>query len=605
MKFKEYIKMPVLFSVLSLVFLVTGCFEDNTGNSVPVTAPPGIPSGVTATDGDYRDKVVITWTEAQGAETYKILKSIDNEDDFRPIVEEIAGNSYDDTTASMSRYYYYKVVAVNAGGEGGASESDLGYTNPKLPAKITGLTASGDQPAKVVLTWDPADNVTHYKIFRSSTLDGEYLEMADNHTDTSYTDEPVSEYATFFYRVAGVNIDGTGEWSDPAEGFAQCLPPEAPLNLLASDGTYSNKVTVSWEPVSNAVSYTLYRCDTIDGTYTSVAAGIVTLTYEDLISADTAYYYAVAAVNPGGESGLSLPDPGNTDSAGLNVVIAPGGVAATDDEYDQVTVTWDSVAGATGYKIFRSDTSEGTYTEIADVAVTNHSDTTMNYLQTVYYKVKAYNGDGDSEFSFCDSGYSLRTLPGDPSITSTTVNDTSNPGITTITWSASTLADTYTLYRSTVFDGTYSVIADNFTATTFNDTTAEPAVEYYYRVVAINAGGESTLSAPEMGVAAHPGPDNMATADTGSFSISLSWDTVQDATSYQIYRAQTDMFTPAAPSDLSLYSLDTTITHDPIAPNYTYEETGLTWWVNFHYRIRVVKNGYTGAMSDPVTEYSD
>ncbi len=607
MIFKEIIVKRVLFPVLFILLVFSGCSDKGSETSHSAPAPPAVPTGISATDGDYRDKVAITWTESEGAVTYKILKSIDTEDDFRVIEDDVTGKSYDDRTISMSRYYYYKVVAVNEGGESGESEADLGYTNPKLPAKITGLTASNDRPVKVVLTWEPADNITHYTIYRSTSPAGEYSERVDNYTETSYTDESVSENTAYFYRVAGVNIDGTGESSDPAEGYARCLPPDAPLNLLATEGTYSNKVTVSWDPVSNAASYTLYRSDTSDGIYSPVASGILTLTYEDLIPADTNYFYAVAAVNPGGESGLSLPVEGYTLTGAPSVVIAPGGVSATDDEYDQVTITWDSVIGATGYRVFRSDTLDGTYTEIASVAVTNFIDSTMDYMQTLYYKVKAYNGDGDSEFSVSDSGYSLRTLPGDPSIASTTVNDTSNPGITTVTWNASSLADTYMLYRSTAVDGTYSIIADNLTATTFNDTTAEPAVEYYYRVVAINAGGESSLSAAVMGVAAHPGPDNMATADSGSYSISLSWDTVQGADYYEIYRARTTVSVTTPPADESDYELVTTIYHDSLLTGYTFEETTPVFYHYYqhHYRIKVIKNGYIGAMSNAVTEYSD
>jgi fibronectin type 3 domain-containing protein len=602
MKCNNDIMRFFIFPVLSIAFLLFGC-EENPGNTGSDVTPPAVPTGITATDGVYRDKVVITWTESEGAETYKILKSIDTEDDFRVIAAEITGSSYDDTTISMSRDYYYKVVAVNTGGESGESVSDLGYANPKLPAKITGLTASNDQPVKVVLSWDAGDNVTHYQIYRSRSLTGEYVEMVNNLTETSYTDESVSENSSYFYMIAGVNIDGTGESSDPVEGYAQCLPPVAPSNLQASDGTYSNKITVTWDAVSSASTYTLFRSDTVDGTYLPYVTGIFNLTYEDLVPADTTCYYAVAAVNPGGSSELSLSDEGNTDSTAPTVVVAPEGVGATDDEYDQVTVSWNAVAGATGYKVFRSDTVDGTYTEIADIATTTYVDTAMVYMQTLYYKVKAYSAGGDSEFSIYDSGYSIRTLPGDPSITSTTVNDTTIPGTTIINWSSSARVDTYTLYRSDAEDGTYSVVADNLSTTTFNDTTAEPAVEFYYRVIASNVGGESNLSTAVMGVAAHPGPENMSAADTGYCTVSLTWDTVQDATSYQIYRANTTLGLPApATGD---YSLITTISHNVLVSDYVYDDSGLPLWFSIYYRIVVIKNGYTGVMSDAVHEVSD
>jgi fibronectin type 3 domain-containing protein len=607
MKTKNKTLKILVFPVLAIGLLLCGC-EENPGSSGSAVDPPAVPAGVSASDGDYRDRVVISWTEPEGAETYKILKSIDTEDEFRVIETGVTGSSYDDRTISISRNYYYKVIAVNGGGESEASESDLGFANPRLPEKITGLTASSNLPLQVAISWDPADDVTHYIIYRSSSSGGEYTEIADNFTGTSYTDGSVSENSSYFYAIAGVNIDGTGELSDPAEGYARCQVPDAPLNLQASDGGYSNKITVSWDAVTSATGYSLYRSDTEDGTYVLIATGIVVLSYEDLVPADTGYFYAVAAVNAGGESELSLPDAGNTDSGAPSIVVAPAGVSATDDEYDRVTVTWGPVDDATGYKVYRSNVADGTYTEIADLTGTTYTDTSMDYMQTLYYKVKAYNTDGESEFSSYDPGYSMRTTPGDPSILTITVNDISIPGTTTITWSAADRADTYILYRSATEDGEYSPVADNITTTTCNDTSAEPAVEFYYKVVAINAGGESNLSAAVMGVAAHPGPDNMAIADMGSGMLSLSWDGVEGASEYEIFRAITSIAVSDPPADEDLYTSIATITHDSTLVSYTYNDD-LFWQqgLYIHYRIKVVKEGdtgtlYTGALSNAVTE---
>gem|GEM_PF-2756746 len=72
-----------------------------------------------------------------------------------------------------------------------------------------------------------------------------------------------------------------------------------------------------------------------------------------------------------------------------------------------VSLNWDDTDGATGYKVYRSLTSGGTYSEITtadtrpvqslytDLAVTNGT--------TYYYKVLAYNGIGDSSLSASDS----------------------------------------------------------------------------------------------------------------------------------------------------------------------------------------------------------
>ena len=69
-------------------------------------------------------------------------------------------------------------------------------------------------------------------------------------------------------------------------------------------------------------------------------------------------------------------------------------------------ISWSSVQLAQGYKIFRAfDLSSGTYYQIATTTSTNYVDTSQDiYAGTgtkryVFYKIKAYNGAGDSSFS--------------------------------------------------------------------------------------------------------------------------------------------------------------------------------------------------------------
>ena len=95
---------------------------------------------------------------------------------------------------------------------------------------------------------------------------------------------------------------------------------------------------------------------------------------------------------------------------GLNnnpVLAAPTNVYASDGSYsDKVQISWTSVSGATGYKVFRSTTnSTGTTAQIGTATVSPYDDTTAVAGTTYYYWIKATNASGDSSFSSSDSGW--------------------------------------------------------------------------------------------------------------------------------------------------------------------------------------------------------
>ncbi|MDF7801928.1 hypothetical protein P4C99_20800 [Pontiellaceae bacterium B1224] len=71
-------------------------------------------------------------------------------------------------------------------------------------------------------------------------------------------------------------------------------------------------------------------------------------------------------------------------------------------------------------------------------------------------------------------------------------------------WSAASGADSYTLKRSSIKGGPYSVVASNIIATGYSDTEGEPSD--YYVVAAVNANGESYNSMESVMTTALPAP---------------------------------------------------------------------------------------------------
>jgi hypothetical protein len=98
------------------------------------------------------------------------------------------------------------------------------------------------------------------------------------------------------------------EFSTPDTGWEKLTPP---TNITATDGTYTDKVRVTWSASSGATEYKIYR-NTTDNNMTSSQIGTSTSSPYDDTSADndTSYYYWVKAHATLGDSDFSNADTG-------------------------------------------------------------------------------------------------------------------------------------------------------------------------------------------------------------------------------------------------------------------------------------------------------
>lgn len=114
----------------------------------------------------------------------------------------------------------------------------------------------------------------------------------------------------------------------------------------------------------------------------------------------------------------------NVIVADTNAPSAPTGLTAVSNAYT-VSLDWDDnpEATLTGYKVYRSETSGSGFVEIADVSVSEYTDTTASPDDTTYYyEVRAYNfvnteGDASDEasttvlFNLRNGDFELPALP--------------------------------------------------------------------------------------------------------------------------------------------------------------------------------------------------
>src|SRR5262249_60092146 len=115
--------------------------------------------------------------------------------------------------------------------------------------------------------------------FRPATRGGEGTTPSlPGLTGTTYTNTGLTNGTTYFYQVTAVNAGGQSSTSNEASATPQVALPPAPTGLTAAAG--NAQVTLSWNSVSGATSYTVYR-STASVAETLLQSGLTTAPFTD------------------------------------------------------------------------------------------------------------------------------------------------------------------------------------------------------------------------------------------------------------------------------------------------------------------------------------
>ncbi len=202
-----------------------------------------------------------------------------------------------------------------------------------------------------------------------------------------------------------------------------------PVNLSAVAGSDDFQINVSWDKVSNAAGYRLYRTsvaqdlnnpDYTDFTLLQSINGNNTVNYSDtLIEPSVTYYYYVVAY-----SGASESDPSNVDDAVFDWSTFRSSrdiINASQGQIGKITITFKdkySNANIVRYDVYRSpDINGSSYVKIGsfdqatalNTSFVENVDGVTTIADTYYYYcvkiiIKINNVETESDYSWFDSG---------------------------------------------------------------------------------------------------------------------------------------------------------------------------------------------------------
>jgi len=299
----------------------------------PITAPD-TPSSINATDGAYANKIVVSWSD-ESATYYEVWRTHGGGAAVK-IDGHVVGTSYADTGLAEGVAYSYQVKACNSAGCSALSGADAGSTAAaapavSIPAAPTSVQATDRTHAdKVVVTYNASVDIGHvsyYRVFRETALYGIYNTSIGTSTTTTFTDNTAVPGTQYYYAVTACNAANECAHNvHPDGGYAGTLGssdpvpdpttvPAVPASVVASDGTYLNKVQIIIDTVADATKYEVYRSSDAATVGNKIGTVSTHITFDTTAVPGAQYYYRAKACNDAGCSDYTMPDRGYAEEA--------------------------------------------------------------------------------------------------------------------------------------------------------------------------------------------------------------------------------------------------------------------------------------------------
>ena len=241
----------------------------------------------------------------------------------------------------------------------------------------------------VQISWSSVDNADGYMVYRR-TADSGWKKIASRVTDISYKDQKAVTGTTYYYTVKAYSY-AWGEMtvsSYDKDGVAGKARLGKVKIATANSESYST-IRVTWNKVSGANGYRVYRSTSKDGKYTAIGStaknSAVTFLDKKAVTGKT-YYYKVRAYR--NVSGKKVYGSYSATEKAKAVLSAPSLSAGSASK--TAVLEWSKVKGADGYQVYASDSQNGTYTRIKITKGTGATDESLLTGKTRYYKVRAY-----------------------------------------------------------------------------------------------------------------------------------------------------------------------------------------------------------------------
>jgi fibronectin type 3 domain-containing protein len=327
--------------------------------------------------------------------------------------------------------------------------------------------------------------------------------------------------------------------------------PVCDLTVTCSSG----KPALSWDKVTGAKKYEVYRATSETGNYTRLTTTTKRSYTDSKASSDKQYFYKIRVVSSNESNGKY--------SAVRSAYARPVVKTALTEEGNPV-ISWGEVNGALSYKVYRSTKSGSGYKAVATIEECTYTDLAVTTGKTYYYKVVAVGADGVSAYSSYKKVAAKCVAPD--------LQADDSAGKPALSWNKVSGAKKYEVYRST--NGGKFTKLTTTTKTSYTDSKATGGAVCTYKVRALGSSSSyhSAYSETVDCTVACTAPSLTVKVSSTTGKPELGWKKITGAVSYEIYRSEND-------GEFILMATQTAV---------SYKDTDAQAGVQYTYKIRAL-----------------
>ena len=282
--------MKKLLTIFLSIALLFTSLNLHTISAIASKNEPTITLSASVTN-KYAAKV--TWTSSESAAIHTLYRSTNKDSNYTAIAEidPASGvSNYVDETIKLGKTYYYKMSYLLE--DGTFLESNIVSAKAILstPKNLkTSITDSGN----IKVDWSSVRSADYYYVYRSTSRTGDYSYVAKT-TSSVYTDKKATSKMAYYYKIRAYVNDNSAAKSK-LSGYVACYRKPGKPTINVTYQHTKDRVKISWNKVSGATKYYVYRKELYDDTYKQIASTTTTYLYNNKIEDSTRYLYRVAA----------------------------------------------------------------------------------------------------------------------------------------------------------------------------------------------------------------------------------------------------------------------------------------------------------------------
>ncbi len=346
---------------------------------------PGTPTGTTVLNS--ANAIKVSWKSVNGASGYIVYRKANNSTSWTRIAT-VKSTSYMDKSVKANVKYTYTIKAYK--GKVYSQYNTTGWSGAILSAPTVKIANSS---TGVKVTWTKNSAASGYAVYRSTydPVNKSWSAWSSRGTaaasKTSWVDTSAQSGKTYRYTVR--TVCGSCKSAYKASNSVTYLKEPKVTISNATTG-----VTVKWTQALQAKGYKVYRAELNEATgvwsswkYMGQAKSTVNSWTDRSVISGVTYKYTVRSANGSALSSY-------TASAELTYLTTPQLMSAFKTAEGNA-VTYQQVAGAEGYRIYRKTDSDNTWVTVDTVKgndYTTYVDKDIIENEEYTYTVRAFSG---------------------------------------------------------------------------------------------------------------------------------------------------------------------------------------------------------------------